>query len=544
MRFLVILFALLSIVSCAPDSGSRDVLDVAVSQEPPTFDVHVNSSQIARYVMAGNVFERLVTLNGEGRAVPELCSSFEPVNGSRGWIFHLREGVRFHNGRIMTSEDVVLSMNRWIEYNAAVASMLDGARFTAVDGNTVRIDAQEPILFLPEMMAGSPQAAVVYAREMFDSLDGDGLVTEYIGTGPYRFVSWERGSSVRLERFEDYCPYGGQMDGLAGFKHAYIPVIIYHFVPDSFARTTGCETGLYDFINDVMNDDIPRLEENDDLVVSRGEEAGSVVILFNKRQGLCADQYVRTAVNMAVDLDVPMAACYGGGGYVMHPDYMEGNQRLWAVTDSEPRYDAGDKEGARKLLNELLGYIYFTGSADLSALKVRLLELIVRLSRAAIDAGAEGREVLIFNENSITQLGKINSADELSSWVTGIMNRFIMYCFDYAKAHHSDVLYKAMQYVKANYREKITLDDVASAIYLSRSYLCKVFKDEMGETLFSYINRIRVEKAKTLILDDSISIADVGGMCGFNDQSYFTKVFKSQTGVSPKKYRERRGRTA
>lgn len=206
--------------------------------------------------------------------------------------------------------------------------------------------------------------------------------------------------------------------------------------------------------------------------------------------------------------------------------------------------DAGDKGGARKLLNELLGYIYFTGSADLSALKVRLLELIVRLSRAAIDAGAEGREVLIFNENSITQLGKLNSADELSSWVTGIMNRFIMYCFDYAKAHHSDVLYKAMQYVKANYREKITLDDVASAIYLSRSYLCKVFKDEMGETLFSYINRIRVEKAKTLILDDSISIADVGGMCGFNDQSYFTKVFKSQTGVSPKKYRERRGRTA
>lgn len=352
MRFLVIFFALLSLVSCAPDSGSRDVLDVAVSQEPPTFDVHVNSSQIARYVMAGNVFERLVTLNGEGRAVPELCSSFEPVNGSRGWIFHLREGVRFHNGRIMTSEDVVLSMNRWIDYNAAVASMLDGARFTAVDGNTVRIDAQEPILFLPEMMAGSPQAAVVYAREMFDSLDGDGLVTEYIGTGPYRFVSWERGSSIRLERFEDYCPYGGQMDGLAGFKHAYIPVIIYHFVPDSFARTTGCETGLYDFINDVMNDDIPRLEENDDLVVSRGEEAGSVVILFNKRQGLCADQYVRTAVNMAVDLDVPMAACYGGGGYVMHPDYMEGNQRLWTVTDSEPRYDAGDKEGARRMLSE------------------------------------------------------------------------------------------------------------------------------------------------------------------------------------------------
>ena len=64
----------------------------------------------------------------------------------------------------------------------------------------------------------------------------------------------------------------------------------------------------------------------------------------------------------------------------------------------------------------------------------------------------------------------------------------------------------------------------------------------MGETLFSYINRVRVEKSKTLILNEAVSLADVGSLCGFEDQSYFSKVFKSITGVSPKKFQERRGK--
>jgi YesN/AraC family two-component response regulator len=98
-----------------------------------------------------------------------------------------------------------------------------------------------------------------------------------------------------------------------------------------------------------------------------------------------------------------------------------------------------------------------------------------------------------------------------------------------------------MEYVKANYNQKITLDDIARHVYLSRSYLSSIFKEETGQSLFSYINSVRVEKSKMFLLDNSVSLVDISELCGFEDQSYFTKVFKKATGVSPKKYRDSRG---
>ncbi len=387
MRFLLSLVLLTCLFTSCSGEDSGSTLRVALSQEPPTMDVHVNSSQTARYIMAGNVFERLVTLDSGGRAVPELCQSFESVNDSRSWIFHLRKGVLFHNGREMTSEDAVLSLNRWIEYNSSVSTMLKGARFYAVDDYTLRIDAETSILFLPDMMAGSPQSAVIYAREMLSTLDQDGLITQYIGTGPYTVSKWDRGVSVTLERFDSYCPYGGQMDGLAGYKHAYIPEIIYYFVPDSFARTAGCESGQYHFINDMMNDDVPRLLKNDELVVSRGPEAGSFVLLLNKREGLMSRQYARTALNTALDLDVVMAACYGSGGYTMHPNYMESEQKLWVSSAQEPRYDVNDKEAARKILedNGYSGQPVRILSSNLSNMDKSALALADELEKAGFE---------------------------------------------------------------------------------------------------------------------------------------------------------------
>ena len=80
LQILSILLSLSLFLSSCSSPSPGDVLDVAVSQEPPTFDVHVNSSQVARLVMTGNVFEQLVTLDSQGRPVPELCSSFESLD--------------------------------------------------------------------------------------------------------------------------------------------------------------------------------------------------------------------------------------------------------------------------------------------------------------------------------------------------------------------------------------------------------------------------------------------------------------------------------
>lgn len=102
---------------------------------------------------------------------------------------------------------------------------------------------------------------------------------------------------------------------------------------------------------------------------------------------------------------------------------------------------------------------------------------------------------------------------------------------------HADVVYKIMRYIRGNYHRKITLDDIACQVYLSRSYISSLFKEETGSSLTAYINHVRIEQSKRLLADDSISLVDIAGMCGFEDQSYFTKVFKRETGMPPNRYR-------
>ena len=137
------------------------------------------------------------------------------------------------------------------------------------------------------------------------------------------------------------------------------------------------------------------------------------------------------------------------------------------------------------------------------------------------------------------QIHQFDDIEDLSVWITGVMHRFIQHSFDFAQIKHSDVVFKTMEYIRINYDRKLSLDDIAQHVYLSRSYLSSLFREETGQTLFSYINQVRVEKSKLFLMDSSISLAEVATMCGFEDQSYFTKVFRKITEMSPKQYRDR-----
>ena len=91
---------------------------------------------------------------------------------------------------------------------------------------------------------------------------------------------------------------------------------------------------------------------------------------------------------------------------------------------------AGDKQGAQRLLNELLGHIYCSDDFDLSRIRPRIIELIVVLSRASIDAGADSREVFLYNDAYMQQINKFSDIEELSVWITGVMHRFIQNSFE------------------------------------------------------------------------------------------------------------------
>jgi len=199
-----------------------------------------------------------------------------------------------------------------------------------------------------------------------------------------------------------------------------------------------------------------------------------------------------------------------------------------------------DKEAAENVLNQILAYIYVSNNSNLDAIKPRIMELIIVISRTAIDAGANMEHIDMLTQSASTIIEKFKTIEDLSAWLSSLMHGFISSTFNYDSIKHADTIHKVINYIQGHYQSKLSLDEIASITYLSKTYLCSIFKKETGDTIANYINKVRIEKSKLLFHDESQSIVDIANMCGFEDQSYFTKIFKSFVGMTPKKYRESR----
>ena len=202
-----------------------------------------------------------------------------------------------------------------------------------------------------------------------------------------------------------------------------------------------------------------------------------------------------------------------------------------------------NREEAQRLLNLLLGNILLSSGGDMMVIKTHINELLVLMSRAAVDGGADKEHTLFLNQRYLRQLQSMQDMDKLCFWLTSVMNNFIDIAFRFSGFKHFDIMHKTHAYLRLHYMEKIALEDVARMVYLSPSYFSHIFKEEQGCTFREYLAQYRIEKSKSLLLDKSLRIADISIMVGFEDQSYFTKVFKRLVGMSPNQYRDADGRT-
>lgn len=202
----------------------------------------------------------------------------------------------------------------------------------------------------------------------------------------------------------------------------------------------------------------------------------------------------------------------------------------------------GDKQGAQQLINQLLGTLYFSTTGDFALIKERAKELVVLFSRASAEGGADVRQIFGQNRNLQEEIERFHTLDELSVFLTSIFYRFVGYVFDFGRFEHADILHKAVNYLRENLSAKVQLEDVAAHVGLSRSYLSTLFKSELGETFTDYLNAMRIEKSKELLLNSALTLADIAGLVGYSDQSYFTKKFAQLEGMSPGRYRKKRGK--
>ena len=127
LAFALSLALLLSLCAFASAEGEyKDIINIADNDQGASYDLHKDTSVNVRNMLRGTVYEQLVTLKASGDIGPELCESYDINENSTEFVFHLRKNVKFHNGKDMTSADVVASLNRWLENFSVAGSMLIG----------------------------------------------------------------------------------------------------------------------------------------------------------------------------------------------------------------------------------------------------------------------------------------------------------------------------------------------------------------------------------------------------------------------------------
>lgn len=198
---------------------------------------------------------------------------------------------------------------------------------------------------------------------------------------------------------------------------------------------------------------------------------------------------------------------------------------------------AGNVKEAKAILNDLLGYVLFSEGNSLEVVKVRAIELCSLLSRVAIEGGAPTDSILKINNSFFKTLQQVINMDTLCYKLQEVVETFSDSMFNYIPTKNNEIIKKAMIYISKNFQLNITLDEVADYVHLHPSYFSTLFKQSIGSSFKEYVNMVRIEESKRLLLNTDYSIINIALAVGFEDQSYFTKVFKKYTGVTPKQYR-------
>jgi len=197
----------------------------------------------------------------------------------------------------------------------------------------------------------------------------------------------------------------------------------------------------------------------------------------------------------------------------------------------------GDTETAIEILKELLDTIAALESGELDAIKIKFLGIYAVLARNIANQDPLFHDSMDLDYQDMHRLDHAMTFNELfqvaASFIEFCCNKAILYSYD----GESDTLKKALKIINANFSTKINLEEIAGQIHVNTSYLSYLFKLEMGLSFTEYVNTLRINTAKNLLMKTNMSIIDISLQSGFSDQSYFTKVFKKIEVCTPKEYR-------
>jgi peptide/nickel transport system substrate-binding protein len=338
------LVALLFVAPAEADPTRGGTLNFLVEQEPPTL-VTIAHTAGATQRIAGKITEGLVTYDFDGKPVPVLATSWEIAPDGLSYTFHLRHGVKWHDGQDFTSADVAYSVQLLKTIHPRGRSTFANVSGVETpDAYTAIIVLSKPAPYLIAALDASESPIVPrHIYEGTDPLTNKNSLAP-IGTGPFLFKSWDKGSDVILERNPNYWDAG----------KPYLDRVIVHFIPDLGARSAAFETGELDLGAGppVALSEVARIEALPNIGhETRGYEynGSDQQLFFNYENPIFQDQRVREAVAHAIDVQKLIDVVYFGLATIA-PSPLSAS--LAAFYDPAIKPYAFDPKLAEKLLDE------------------------------------------------------------------------------------------------------------------------------------------------------------------------------------------------
>jgi len=273
-------------------------LVVAISANPDGLDPHKTVAAVT-FEVAKSLYDTLVESDPQGNIVPGLAEKWEASSDGLRWTFYLRKGVKFHNGREMTSKDVKASFERILNPETKAPRAKDYAVIQSIetpDDYTVIFQLKEPqAAFLSNLAYG--WAAIVPVEEK-------DLRNHPVGTGPFRFVEWVPDSHVKLERFPDYFIK----------DQPYLDAVIFKIMPDPASKLTALKVGEVDVVDQVPPQEVEKLKGNPEIKLIQAPANGIYIMALNNAREPFNKKEVRQAISYAVDKKGVIEAAQWGQG--------------------------------------------------------------------------------------------------------------------------------------------------------------------------------------------------------------------------------------
>ena len=404
-------------------SGGKTI-NIALHQDPPKLDPMMSTAFVDRMVFQ-SVFDKLVDLDSKGNIVPMLAEKWEISPDGKKYTFHLRKGVKFHDGTEFNAEAVKFNLERYKQKKSNRRNELKAvAAIKVIDPYTVELDLDVP--YAP-LLANLTDRAGMMCSPTAVKKDEDKFLNHPVGTGPYAFKERSKGNRIVLVKNKDYWKKDSPK----------ADTLVYKIMTDGNVALVNLKSGQVDMINRFPLNEVKKSQNEQSFAVINEPSPGFEGIVLNTANEKFKDKRVRQAIDKALDRNAIVSVALSGVGTPAHSALSKSS---WAYDEALDKAPAQDIEGAKKLLAEAgkAEGFSFTIQTDTDPISQQVCQVIQKQLKAInidmqiqkmdfgtlLDRGKKGD----FEAATISWSGRMDPDGNLYDWFhTGTSMNYMKY---------------------------------------------------------------------------------------------------------------------